>query len=173
MAKRYLKLAVLFGLALLSVYLGYAIWQKKTSQKAIAERVAQLPTFEFTDLSGQPFGPQHLAQKPTWFLYIDTTCEFCQMEIADLERHSEQLTSIQLVLISAEETGVLQQFVQQYGFAQQPNVTVVQDRTRQCPTLFGMYSTPSSLLYDAAGRLVERFGGVVKVEKVVASLNSN
>ncbi|AEI50558.1 TlpA family protein disulfide reductase [Runella slithyformis] len=173
MKKGYLKFALLFGLAVASIYLGYSILHKMAIKKAVAARVAQLPAFQFTNLSGGVFTPQQLAQKPTWLLYFDSTCEFCQMEITDLDRHKEKLTAVQLVLISAEETAVLQKFVRQHSFAQLSNVAIVQDHNHQCPKLLGMNTTPSSLLYDASGRLVERFGGVVKVEKIISLLNEN
>ena len=167
MQKAYFRFALLFGLVAAFMYLGYGILHKLSTKKAIAERVAQLPAFQFVDLAGRAFTQQDLANKPTWLLYFDSTCEFCQMEISDLEHHQDKLREVQLVLISAESKEVLEKFSRKYSFTQHPNVKVVQDTSHHCQERLGLLSTPSSLVYDASGHLIKKVNGVMKTEKII------
>jgi peroxiredoxin len=161
------KYALLLSLAVGGMYLGYGIIHKITHKKEVSSRVAHLPMFQFREVTGPVFTAQHLKNKPAWLLYFDSGCEFCRMEISDIVKNKAQLADVEVVLISSEEMSTLQNFRTEQGFHTLKNVHIVQDKTHECHKRFGMVSTPSSLLYDAQGGLIQRFNGVVKVEKVL------
>lgn len=161
------KYALLLSLAVGGMYLGYGIIHKITHKKEVSYRVARLPRFQFRDAEGPVLTAQHLKNKPAWLLYFDSSCEFCRMEIRDIVKNKERLADIQVIMISAEEMPVLQKFRKEQGFESLKNIHIVRDSSHQCYERFGLVSTPSSLLYDTQGALVERFNGVVKVEKIL------
>ncbi|WP_169704687.1 peroxiredoxin family protein [Runella slithyformis] len=173
MNRMLVKYALLLSLAVGGAYLGYGIIHKITHKKRVNERVARLPAFRFTDLEGRPFTARHLKNKPTWLLYVDSGCEFCRMELRDIQKHQQQLANVEVVLVSAEDRATLQKFQKEQGFDDLKNFHIVQDKTHECHERLGMVSTPSSLLYDAQGALIQRFSGVVKVEKIVSLLLQN
>jgi peroxiredoxin len=163
--------ALLLSLAVGGAYLGYGIVQKVTHKKELKDRIAHVPAFRFVDLEGCAFTQQNLRGKPTWLLYFDSGCEFCRMEISDIVKNKSHLSDVEVVLVSAEDKEVLQKFRKKHGFDALKNFHIVQDKTHECHERFGMVSTPSSLLYSAQGALIQRFNGVVKVEKVVSLFN--
>jgi len=166
MKRIYIKYTFLLSLAVGCTYLGYGIIHKISHKKQVSDRVAQLPSFEFSDLNGGMYSHKQLRGKAAWLVYFDSGCEFCQMEIKDLQKNSTLLDDLEVVLISAEDSTTLQKFGQVYSFDKHENFHIVQDQTHQCYQRFGMVSTPSSLLYDAQGTLIQRFNGVIKVEKI-------
>lgn len=168
-----LKYALLISLAVGGAYLGYGIVQKITHKKEINDRTTHVPVFQFTDLEGRAFTQKDIADKTTWLVYFDSSCEFCRMEIKDIVKNKAALSDIEMVLVSTEERDVLQKFSKDYGFESLKNFHIVQDKTHECHERFGFVSTPSSLLYSAQGALIERFKGVVKVEKIVSLLTDN
>lgn len=165
MKKIIFKYTLLLGFVAIVVCLGYAIIHKISQKKEVAKRVAQLPKFEFLSINGQSFTEQNLKNKSVWIIYFDSGCEYCKIEIEDIQKNNSQLSGIQIVLISTEDINTLKKFSERQNFSN--NITVVQDKTHQCFERFGMVSTPSSLLYNNVGILIERFNGVVKAEKVL------
>ncbi len=172
MNKKGIKYALLSGLVLGLLCLGYGIVRKITVKKAITERTAQLPAFRFEGLDGQVVTSQKFQNKPVWLLYFDSGCAFCQMQLKEIQAHSPQLNHLQIVLVSAENRAVLKVCSQQYGFDKQPSITIVRDSTHVCTTLLGMVSTPSSLLYGTDGHLLKKFSGVVKTEAVIKAFEN-
>lgn len=173
MNKHLFLYALLLSLAVGGAYLGYGIVQKITHKKELKDRIAHVPAFRFVDLEGRAFTQQDLRGKTTWLLYFDSGCEFCRMEISDIVKNKSRLSEVEVVLVSAEDKDVLQKFRKEYGFDALNNFHIVQDKTHECHERLGMVSTPSSLLYSAQGALIERFNGVVKVEKIISLLFHN
>jgi peroxiredoxin len=167
MNKKVIKYALLSGLVLGLLWLGYGIVHKITAKKAVAARTSQLPIFRFEGLDGKIIASTDFKNKPVWLLYFDSDCEFCLMQLSDIQQHSSQLSHIKIVLVSSENSLALRECKQKYGFGQWPNLTIARDTTHLCTTLLGMTTTPSSLLYGADGRLVKKYNGVVKSEVVM------
>jgi peroxiredoxin len=172
MNKKVIKYTLLSGLVLGLLCLGYGIMRKIRTKNAISERTAQLPSFQFERLDGTPITSKFFQNKPVWLLHFDSGCEFCQIQLSEIQQHSDQLSHIKVLLISSENAAVLKSFSQKQGFDKLPNITIVRDSTHVCTKLLGMVSTPSSLLYAADGRLVKRYNGVVKIEAVVKAFDN-
>ena len=162
-----LKYVMLASVFTLLGYLTYCIAKRFQQKKAISEHITHLPTFEFRDLDNKLFSSKNLASQPVWLLYFNTECEFCQIEINDIQQHITQLSSIKVVLISSEKVSTLKKFSHQYGLDTLQNLVVVQDSTHFCVTNLGMTTTPSSLLYATNGQLIKKYSGKVKVETII------
>ncbi len=167
MSKLTLKYILLAVVGLVLFYLSYGIAQRFQQKKAISEHIAHLPTFEFRDLDNKLFSSKNLASQPVWLLYFNTECEFCQIEIIDIQQHISQLSSIRVVLVSSEKVSTLKKFSHQYGLDTLQNLVIVQDSTHFCVTNLGMTTTPSSLLYATNGQLIKKYSGKVKVETII------
>lgn len=173
MNRQLLKYSLVVSIGIPLVYLGYGIVDKILSKKAIAARVSQLPAFEFRDLDGKKVNAENLDIKPTWLLYFDSNCEFCQKEIEDIHQNIALIDHLQLLLISSESTEHLQKINRKYGFNGHRNVLIVRDTAHLCTEVLGMTITPSSLLYSAQKKLLKKHIGVMKVNEALKSLQTD
>jgi peroxiredoxin len=175
MNRQVLKYSLGFFICTTLLYLGYNVVRQIISKKAISARISQLPVFEFRDLEGKKINAENLDAKPTWLLYFDSNCEFCQKEIEDIQQNTRQIrdSGIQLLLISSESAVNLQKMNREYDFNRHYNILIVRDTAHLCTEVLGMTMTPSSLLYNAQKKLLKKHIGVMKVNEALKSLQTD
>lgn len=163
------KIKLLLGVFLLSTlgFLGYKIVSKLNHKKEVAIRIKTIPNFSFQTMKGEIFTQDNLAKKPTVFVYFNSECEYCQSEAIKIQERLSDFKEIQLIFISFEEKETIKQFAKEYQLINQENVLFLEDRKGEFSELFDVNSIPYMVIYDANKKLLKKFKGTTKVDKIL------
>jgi len=169
--KKYLKLTIAIVLISIIGYLGYSITAKLNYKKEVAERIQNIPAFSFKTLAGNLFTNTNLdSNKPKLFVYFNSECEFCQAEAKGIQKHLDSLKNIQLLFISFETADKIEAFAKNYKLLNKENIVFLEDKNMAFAPLFDAKGIPFMLLYGKDNKLIQKFRGVTKVEKIIALL---
>ncbi len=143
----------------------------KTSQKTTTTAAKEIPYFTFYTLDSQRFTKESFDDKRTKFiLYFNSECDHCEKQAKWLSKEIELFSQFEMVFISFEEMGAIRGFRDLHDFTQE-NITFLQDSRLTFSDKFGVESFPSILLYTKKGKLIHKFEGETKVEKILPFLN--
>jgi len=169
--KKYLKLFIAIVLISIIGYLGYSIATKLQHKKEVTARIKIIPAFSFKTLTGAVFTDKDLDKtNPKLFVYFNSECEFCQAEATSIHKKLDNLKNTQLLFISYEETDKIKAFAQQYELLNVKNIVFLEDKNMAFAPLFDAKGIPFMLLYGKDNKLIQKFRGVTKVEKIIALL---
>lgn len=171
--KKKIKIVIVLTLICLVSYLGYSISKKIRYKSEVAERIKSIPNFSFFTLNDIPFSEKELT-KNTYklFVYFNTECDFCQHEVEQISEHLIEFENTQIVFVSFEEIETIREFTSKQKLLNKKNVIFLQDKKLEFTEIFDVKSIPFMLLYDIENKLIQKFKGATKVEKITAHLPS-
>ncbi len=167
------KLKISIGIILIGIigYLGYGIGSKLKHKKEVTERIKIVPEFSFKTLDGETFTQNELSTTlPKLFIYFNSECEFCQGEAEQIKKQLPQLQHIQIIMVSHEPSDGIKIFAQKYHLANQKNIIFLEDNRLRFSTIFDAKTIPFMLLYSNDNKLLQKFKGATKIEKIMALL---
>ena len=162
-----IKLLLAIFLFIVIGFLGYKISDKLNHKKEVAERIKVIPNFSFYTLDGNEFSDKNLQKKPSVFVYFNSECNYCQLEAKNIQERLEDFKEVQLIFISFEEKEIIQKFAKEYQLINQENVLFLEDRKGEFSELFDVNSIPFMVIYDEDKKLLQKFKGAVKVDKIL------
>ena len=169
--RKYKKIAIAILIISIIGYLGFSIAKKIQYKKEVAARIKTIPTFSFFTLDNIPFSEKELT-KNTYklFVYFNTECVFCQHETQQIREHLLEFKKTQIVFVSFEEIENIKAFADKYSLLNKENVLFLQDKKLEFSEIFDAKSIPFILLYDSENKLIEKFKGATKVDKILKLL---
>ncbi|MDR8393096.1 redoxin domain-containing protein [Aliifodinibius sp. S!AR15-10] len=156
------KVAIILLLVVLTAigYLGFSIYSEFQQKQAIQERISDLPEFTLTNLEGEQVESGGMVeQKPLILTYFNTECRFCKAEIASIKEHELIQERAAIFLLSDEPENILKEFARTMKLDSLQAVQVFRDSSREVKNLFGVNGVPYTFVYDANGKLLEKFKG--------------
>lgn len=164
----------IFLLILVVGFLGcmlFVIAAKIKNREALENRISQLPEFRLEDLNGGVFTNRNLLDKiPLVLVYFNPKCDLCQIEARAFSNRRDDLNNIQVLFISAVETGDIKAFAHEYGLMDSANIHVLRDSGYEIARFYEVTSVPMTILYNADKVLIERFKGPVKIDFMLKML---
>jgi thioredoxin-related protein len=139
----------------------------KTTKVQEPITVSEIPYFTLYTLDSQRFTKESFDTKRTkLILYFNSECEHCEKQAKWLSKDIELLSDLEMVFVSFEEMNAIKKFRDLYNFNQK-NVKFLQDARLTFSNIFEVESFPSILIYNKKGRLIHKFEGETKVEKLL------
>lgn len=143
--------------------------QKKT---AIAEKIQSLPDFTFRTLGNSDFSKTDIIPEiPLIISYFHPECEHCQYDAKDIVKHKSDFNNCQILMISTSKTEEIKQFAEKYNLNELENLVLLHDTAFVFEDTFGKSPLPTLLIYSKEHKLLEKFSGEVKAEKIIEILN--
>lgn len=165
--KRTISLLVICFLGFMS----YKIYQKMSHKKQVAQQIAMLPAFSFTDLEGNTFTNNNLKENiATIFVYFNSECDYCSYEAQSIQTNLSRFRKAQFVFISTEDKDVIEKFARECKLLGVENVIFLRDKVHNFAKNFGANSIPYSLIYNKQGILLARYKGQIKAETILRVL---
>lgn len=166
------KLKIFIAILLISIvgYLGYKITTKLNYKTAVAARIKNIPNFSFLDLQGRVFTQDSLKNKPTIFVYFNSDCDYCQSEATKIQERLSDFKNAELVFVSFEKNDSITQFAKKYKLGNQENVIFLEDTKAEFSKVFDVNSIPYIVAYDANKKLLQKFKGATKIDKILTVL---
>ena len=135
------------------------------------KNIAAIPPFQFTNLQNNIFTNDSLTKdQPTLLLFFNTTCEHCQYETEQIINNSASFNISNVLFISRQSKKDIQLFDSTYKLSSYSFIKLLRDSTDNSYKIFGINSYPSSIVYNAAGKLVKSFKGETKIEAIISAL---
>jgi thioredoxin-related protein len=144
--------------------------QCKSTKSTAIEASKEIPYFTFYTLDSQRFTKDSFDDKRTkLILYFNSECDHCEKQAKWLSEDIEAFSDFELTFVSFEEMEAIKVFRDKYEFHQK-NITFIQDARLTFSDKFGVASFPSILLYTKKGKLIHKFEGETKTEKILEFL---
>ncbi|MDO4783044.1 MAG: TlpA family protein disulfide reductase [Capnocytophaga felis] len=161
--KRTISLLVICFLGFMS----YKMYQKMSHKKQVAQQIAILPAFSFTDLEGNTFTNSDLKENvATIFVYFNSECDYCLHEAQSIRENLLQFDGTQFVFVSFEPVENIKKFAQEQQFLGVENITFVQDASFVFAQKFDANSIPYLLIYNKDKKLIYKHKGQIKAETI-------
>lgn len=151
-------------------WLSLSVLSIVSERKAVSERVQFLPSTTWTSLNGHHISVNETTKQGTILLFFTTTCPFCRTEIEDLINDIDRFIDTRIVLLSGEPQASLAEYATELGINGVGNIEVVVDEGHSLASHFGIERVPTTFVYSADGRLLDRFDGMVHPKILFESL---
>jgi peroxiredoxin len=170
--RKYIKPIIIVALLGIFGFLGYSIVTKAGQKKAAEEKAQQLPEFTFHTADGDAYASTSLVKgKPVLLVYFDPDCEGCQYEAYEIQKNSELVKDIQVLMVTAADPEKAKQFFTDYDLKSHSFIKLLIDKDQTFLKIFGAAVTPMQVLYNKDHRLVKIFKGEIKMEAIIKQLD--
>ncbi|WP_157909208.1 TlpA family protein disulfide reductase [Capnocytophaga stomatis] len=165
--KKVISLLVICFLGVMS----YKMYQKMSHKKQVAQQIAMLPAFSFTDLEGNTFTNSDLKKNlATIFVYFNSECDYCLHEAQSIRENLSQFDEVHFVFVSIEPIENIKKFAQEQQLLGVENVTFLQDASFVFSQKFDANSIPYLLIYNKSKKLIYKHKGQIKAETILQIL---
>ena len=143
---------------------------KQAEQKVVATpELNELPAVILIDPNGKQFSTRSLSGN-TILIFFGASCEHCQREATQIQKNLKRFEHYTLYFISMDPFPVINQFAQEYGMNNRPNIRFMRADGASVSSSLGYLQTPTILIYAANRKLIKRFDGETKVEEILKFL---
>ena len=164
----FLLIASAIGYFTIKIVVGYKM------KKEAEERILNLPDAIFKNTQGSLVSLLAFDHsKPVVIIYFHPDCEHCQYEAGEVARNASAFQNCQLIMVSATDSiPKVEKFTSDYHLREVDNIQLLVDGHGQFKKVFGKAILPSVYIYDKTRKLKRKFLGEVKIEAVIAAINS-
>ncbi len=165
------KVLIISGILSVMLFFGYKIVTNIKNKNQMQKNIASILNFQFYNLQNQFFTNDSLTKKqPTLLLFFNTTCEHCQYETEQIKKNNASFRMSNVLFISRQPKNDIQLFDSIYHLSKYSFIKLLRDSTDYTYKIFGINSFPSSIVYNAEGKLVKSFKGETKIEAIISAL---
>lgn len=169
----HIKVVIVAVILSFLVYMAYSITLKYLEKETLRNRLSTMPSFRLERLTGGAFTESDLAESPVVISYFNSTCEFCRAKSKAMKLRMEEFKGIQLLFVSIEDKIVIEEFSEEHGLHEYPNVVFLQDSNMEFSKTFGITTIPVTFIYNKDRQLMGEFKGAVKIESMLEALHEN
>ncbi len=139
----------------------------KTTQNSSVTIAEEIPYFTFYTLDSERFTKENFDNKRTkLILYFNSECDHCEKQAKWLSKDIELFSELEMVFVSFEEMNAIKNYRDLHYFNQK-NITFLQDARLTFSDKFNVETFPSILIYNKKGKLIHKFEGETKVDKLL------
>jgi peroxiredoxin len=167
--KKQLIFSFLAVFVCLCAFLIFKIQDKLAHQKIKAEQIKRLPDLLVFDLdsSCKKITEFVKVKQKTVLIFFNSTCEHCQYEASEIQKHLNQFEQVNLLMISSENLSTIHNFAKIYSL--QPTAKILKSSASEIFNHFGSIGFPSIFVYDTHGNLEKQFKGEVKMDLLITN----
>ncbi len=137
---------------LLTIFSFLLVFQSKADFKRDS-----IPSFTFYTLKGTPFQRKDMQLgKKSLFILYDGSCEHCQYQISNIDKHYEDFKNTQFYLVTENNEKEINQFMSIYGknLKDKPNLVLLQDPNKEFIPKFDPNLYPGIVLFSERDSLL-------------------
>src|SRR5690606_6269085 len=155
-------LTVLIGGA---TYLGYLSQLGTSAEASTLTAPSTLPDYTLNDINGKSSSIHELAgNKPTLFIYFNSTCHLCQEELGAISKRIEEFEDYNIILTTVQPVGEMMEFANSLGIKDKSNVHFLLDSRMEVASFLKIKSVPSIYCYNADKQLVAEYVGITDLD---------
>jgi thioredoxin-related protein len=111
--------------------------------------------------------------RPVFIMLFSPDCSHCQKTAEEMIAHKEALKDIHIVMATMHTITQMNEFVQKYGLAQLPNLTVGKDIYYILSGFYDIKHLPYMAFYNKKGNLISTIEGGLPIPKVLEIFKDN
>jgi hypothetical protein len=104
-------------------------------------------------------------------VFFSPDCEHCQKESKEFLAYKEELSGVQVLMVSPMPYAHIKQFYADYNMASLPNFSLGQDWAYHLGSKLQPHFFPTMLLYDKIGNFIGGYTGNVPVTTLLKAFN--
>lgn len=143
----------------------YSLWYRRSQTNASIQRMPNIALM-CQDSTVVLLRELTVDSIPTVILYFHPECEFCNMEIEELNRGQDELKGVQLLLITAISLDEIEQVVKVHPFDVFNLATIVCDYRGLFAETFHIKAPPAFFIYDKTQQLKKAVRGITPVKTI-------
>ncbi len=144
--------------------------QKQAEEQVINQHeVNELPQVILIESSGRQFSTRSLPGN-TILIFFGASCDHCQREATQIHVNLKRFEHYTLYFISMDPFPIINQFAQDYGIDNQPNIRFLRADGASVSNALGYLQTPTIFVYGTNRKLIKRFDGETGVEEILKVL---
>lgn len=148
-----------------TAYMGYSLQKDKLDAKPILTAPSTLPDYTLNDVTGKAYSIHQLAgNKPTLFIYFNSTCHLCQEELGMLSKRIGEFKDYNIILTTVQPVEEMIDFANSLGIKDKSNVHFLLDSKMEVASYYQIRSVPSIYCYDAKKQLVAEYVGITDLD---------
>lgn len=148
-----------------AIYLGYLSQLGSSVEAATLTAPSTMPDYTLTDIEGNSYSIHELAgNKPTLFIYFNSTCHLCQEELGAISKRIEEFKNYNIILTTVQPVGEMIDFANSLGIKDKSNVHFLLDSRMEVASFLKIKSVPSIYVYDAKKQLVAEYVGITDLD---------
>ena len=164
-----LLVAILGG----GAYMGYLSQLGSPAEAATLEAPATLPDFTLNDINGKAISIHEAAgDKPTLFIYYNSTCHLCQEELGNISKRIEEFKDYKVILTTVQPVEEMIEFANGLDIKDKSNVYFLLDSEMKVASYYQVKSVPSIYCYDGKKHLLAEYVGITKIDLLLEKLAS-
>ena len=169
-----LNLIILIVLLLgATAIMGYSFQPEKLEVAANTSTPKLLPDFNMYDINGKVSSIHQLAgDKPTLFIYFNSTCHLCQDELGEISKRIDEFKDYNLIFTTVQPKPEVIGFVNDLEIKDRSNVHFLLDADMNVASYLQIKSLPSIFCYNKKQELVAEYVGVTKIDLLLGNLAS-
>lgn len=132
-----------------------------------------IPAFEILMLdSASTFNTYDIPKgKPTILMYFSPDCDHCEQMTEDMLKNMEDLSKVQIYMITPMSLSVLQKFYLKMGLRRYKNITVGKDHKFFFTPFYRAQFVPYIAIYDKHKKLLATWDGDAKIKDILTVLS--
>jgi peroxiredoxin len=155
-----------------TAYMTLSSANKPLEEEMVLTAPSTLPDFTLIDIKGQSNSIHALAgNKPTLFIYYNSTCHLCQDELAAISKRIEEFKDYNLIFTTVQPVGEMVGFVSDLGIDKNANVHFLLDADMKVASFYQIKSVPAIYCYNAEKKLVAEYVGKAEVDLLLKNLS--
>lgn len=133
--------------------------------------IETIPQFNFYKLNHEVFTEKSVKPgKKTLFVFFDSECEHCQRAANYLNKHYNELRSVNIYMVTLDDVSKIKSFMATYcpDLLKKKNVVLLQDLRNEFITQFSPRKYPSIFLFSVKKKLIGYEDEESKISKLLA-----
>ncbi|UZD22055.1 redoxin domain-containing protein [Algoriphagus halophytocola] len=156
-----------------TAYFGHSMQKDNTVPQLVSDAPGTLPDFTLSDIAGKSSSIHELAgNKPTLFIYFNSTCHLCQEELGSLSKRIDEFEDYSIILTTVQPLDEMIDFANSLRIKEKENVHFLLDSNMEVATYLQVRSVPSIYCYDSEKQLVADYVGITKLDLLLEKLES-
>lgn len=147
----------------------YFTFRKLHKKKLARDNIEYIPDISFFDITNNNHFniKKNSNEYATCLIQIDPNCHFCNKQVEDILKEYNRFNNITVLLVSTAHEDILKEYYKSLFLNKYPNLYLLSDRNLVFPKTFGTAITPTTILYAKRGRLISKFEGIVRIDKII------
>lgn len=171
--RKIVKILIITFIISLICFLGFKTINKLKLKKETAVLIQSIPNFSFETINGRNFTQNNLINKKIIFLYFNSDCDYCKSEANKIKNNLNIFKEIQLIFVSFEDKSSIINFSKNYNLNNKKNIVFLEDKKFKFSEIFDANTIPTTIIYDENKKLLKKFTGAAKFDKILRVLNKN
>ena len=167
------NLIILFTLLLgCTAYMAYSSQNGEIEALPALSAPKDLPDFTLNDINGKANSIHQLAKdKPTLFIYFNSTCHLCQDELGSISKRIDEFKDYNLIFTTVQPKEEMIGFVEELGIKDKSYVHFLLDADMNVASFYQIRSVPSIFCYNSKKELVAEYVGITEIDQLLENLS--